>query len=112
MAEVHRHEPVPVFVGDVPEVDELRDPDDVDDTVDAAERRGGVREHALDLVAVRRVAAPRDAVDLLRDVLREAVVDVDAEHARAGTRERVRGLSADALTRADEDEAAAVEPEQ
>ena len=72
----------------------------------------GVVEHALHVGAVERIAAQRSAADLRGDVGGEVGILVDAHQARAHRRERVRRLAADALTRAEHDEPAAVEPEQ
>src|SRR5437667_181863 len=59
--------------------------------------------------ALRRVARPGGAVHLLGHVGRQALVLVDAERAGADRRQRVRRLAADALTGADDHEAAVVE---
>ena len=63
------------------------------------------------VLALGRVARPRDAADLGGDVGREPFVLVDAEQPRTHRRQRVRRLAADALPGADHHEPATVEPE-
>ena len=104
--------PVVVVVRHVDDVGVSSHADDVDQTVEPAETPIDLREHPLGIGALVRVARDRDAVDLAGDVGREVAVDVDAGDARTDRRQRVRRLTADALTGAEHDEAAAVEPQE
>ena len=78
--------PVPVLVVEVDERGVAGHADDVDEAVDATERGLGVGEEPLGVGALRGVAGPGDAADLVGDVGREVLVLVDAERARADRR--------------------------
>ena len=76
--------PVPILVVAVDHCAVAGHADDVDDGVDLAELCLCVAQQPLDLFAVGRVAAPGDAPDLFGDLLRQVLLQVDAEHPRTG----------------------------
>ena len=76
------------------------------------ERRGRLGEEPLGVGRVGGVAGPRDAADLVGDVVGEVRVEVDAEHPGPRLSQRVRRLAADALPGPDRRRRLAVEAQQ
>ena len=112
MAQDHPERPVPRLVVGVEEIDIAGHAHDVDQPVDASQLAPGRGHGGLDVVAVAGVADPRHAPDLVGDLLGQLLLVVDAEDPGAGRGEGVRRLASDALACSDDDNTAAVEPEQ
>ena len=94
--EIHRHDAVPLLLGQFDHAADLSDADIVVEHVDVAEVRDAGLHHRLDVVALCHVGAERQreaalARDDVRGLLRGRVIDVDAEHLRAFARAGYRG---------------------
>src|SRR5262245_51299590 len=103
--------PLPVVVAELGDRPVARHPDDVDDSVEAAELlRDGFEERAT-LLAVRRVGLSRDSTDLRRNGFSAISVEIHAHNLRANAREGMRRLVADPHPSPEDDEDFSIEAE-